>query len=79
MINMPKLLRIGVILIGAGVLSGYGMALFKWGPCGPSSIWGLVLMFAAMVCLGTGSLLVVAWLLKLVANRIQLSKASQSQ
>jgi hypothetical protein len=74
--NMPRLLFSGLALIATGLLFACGMFLFKWGPCGPSSIWGLVFIFAAMTCGAVGSLLIVAGLLRKLAGRSRLKTAS---
>jgi hypothetical protein len=52
------------ILFGSGVLCGYSLSLFKWGPCGPSSVWGLIFPIASLTCFAVGALLVVAALLR---------------
>ena len=70
---MSKLLQTGLKLLGVGVLSGSGMFLFKWGPCGPSSIWALICMLTAMVSLAVGSLFVVAGLLKVLVERVRVN------
>lgn len=63
---MSPLLRTGLKLVAAGFLAGGGMLLFKWGPCGPSSIWGLLSLLAAMGCFALGSLFVVVALLRML-------------
>ena len=70
---MSKLLQTGLILLGIGALSGSGIFLFKWGPCGPSSIWSLIFMLIAMASLAVGSLFVVAGLLKMLAQRVRVN------
>jgi hypothetical protein len=70
---MPKLLRTGLILLGTGILSGCGMFLFKWGSCGPSSVWGFIFMLAAMASLAVGSLFVVAAFLKMLVERVRVN------
>jgi hypothetical protein len=67
---MSKLLQAGLIFIGAGVFVGYGMALFHWGPCGPSSIWGLGVLLWSLVCLTIGSLLTFVGLVRVLVQRI---------
>lgn len=61
---MSGLLRTALILFGSGVLFGYGLSLFKWCPCGPSSIWGMIFALASLTCFAVGALLVVAAVLK---------------
>jgi hypothetical protein len=56
-------------MLGTGVVAGYGMALFRWGPCGPSDPWGLILLLVALVSLATGLLLSLIGLVKMVVQR----------
>jgi hypothetical protein len=67
---MSSLMRTGLKLLGAGILAGCGMFLFRWGPCGPSSIWGMVFLLAALGCLSVGSLFVVVSLLRMLLDRL---------
>jgi hypothetical protein len=60
---MSGLLQTAFFLLG-GVLFGYGISLLKWGPCGPSSIWGLIFALASLTCFAVGALLVFVALLK---------------
>jgi hypothetical protein len=68
---MSDLLRTDLKLLGAGILDGCGMFLFRWGPCGPSSIWGLVFLLAAMACMAVGALFVVFGLLRMLLQRMR--------
>jgi len=38
-------------ILAAGILSFFAAVLFggSWGPCGPSSIWALIFLLAALV------------------------------
>lgn len=74
---MSNLLRTGAILLGTGLLSGCGMFLFKWGPCGPSSIWGLIFLLTAMVCFALAALFLVIGFLKMLVRRVGEDAASQ--
>ena len=67
---MPKLLKTGLILLAAGILAGCTMPLFRWGPCGPSSLWAIALLLAALASLAIGSLFTVAGLLKMLMQRM---------
>ena len=71
--QLSKLLQTGLMLLGIGALSGSGIFLFRWGPCGPSSIWGLIFMLTAMASLAVGSLFVVAGLLKMLVQRVRVN------
>jgi len=52
---MSKLLRSGLILLGAGLLCLVGMASTRWGPCGPSNPIGLISLLCAIVCFPLGA------------------------
>ena len=73
---MSSLLRTGLKLLGVGILAGCGMGLFRWGPCGPSSIWGLVFLLSALGCLALGSLFVVLSLLRMLVERMRTGTAA---
>jgi hypothetical protein len=73
---MSSLMRTGLKLVGAGILAGCGMSLFRWGPCGPSSIWGLLFLLAALGCLAVGALFVVISLLRMLVDRMRTSTAA---
>jgi hypothetical protein len=60
-----------MMVLGIGLLFGCAVFLFKWGPCGPSSIWGLIFMLAAMVCFAVGLMFVVAGVFKKLLERIR--------
>ena len=63
--------------MGTGLLSGCGMFLFRWGPCGPSSIWGLIFLLTAMVCFALGALFLVIGFLEMLVGRVREGAASQ--
>jgi hypothetical protein len=69
-------LHTGLILLGTVLLSGCGMSFFRWGPCGPSSIWGLIFLLFAWACLGVGCLWVVAGLVRWLINRMSANAPS---
>jgi hypothetical protein len=73
---MSKLLRSGLTLLGVGAVAAGGMFFSKWGPCGPSSIAGLVCLLAAGICLMLGSLFLVVGLLKLAVHKLREGTAS---
>jgi hypothetical protein len=67
---VPEILKTGLKLLAAGVVAGCTMPVFSWGPCGPSSLWGLALLLAALVSLVIGSLFTVAGLVKMLVQRM---------
>jgi hypothetical protein len=73
---MSDLLRTGLKLLGFGALAGCGMFLFRWGPCGPSSIWGLVFLLAALACMAVGSLFEVFGFLRMLLQWMRTGIAS---
>jgi hypothetical protein len=73
---MSKLLRSGLTLLGVGVVAAGGIFFSKWGPCGPSSIVGLVCLLTAGICVMLGSLFLVVGLLKLALHRVREGMAS---
>jgi hypothetical protein len=68
---MSGLLQTVLTLFGTGFLFLCAMGLFRWGPCGPSSIWGMIFMLASMVCFAVGSVLAVAALLKKLFSAVR--------
>lgn len=68
---MSSLLRIGLALLGGGVLSVVGMTFSHWGPCGPSSISGLVCMLSAGICFLLAALFLVICFFRFVSDKLR--------
>jgi hypothetical protein len=68
---MCAMLQTALILFGTGLLFFSCMGLFRWGPCGPSSIWALIFLLVSMVCFGVGSLLAIAVMLKKLFSAVR--------
>lgn len=68
---MKRALRIALWILGAGILSLFACAAFggQWGPCGPSSIWGLVFLLTALACIPVGTVVLVISLIAFVFQR----------
>ena len=55
---MNRVLGSGLWILGGGFFSAFAGVAFggHWGPCGPSSIWGLVFFLAALVTVPPGAI-----------------------
>jgi len=73
---MSKLLRAGFALLGVGLLSVAGMTFSKWGPCGPSSIGGLVFLLSAGISFLLAAFFLVISFFRYVAQKARESSAS---
>jgi len=73
---MSKLLRTGLTLLGVGVLSVGGMCFSKWGPCGPSSITGLIFLLSAGVCFTLACLFLVVSFFKFLVQKARESSTA---